>query len=196
MKEIILSKLPDLGFNILSSIWSLFTGRLYNRGRLVLRYKFISSKVLDTSWGVHKYAPSMLILDVPVKFELHNMGNSPCIVKDLSLVLYKGKLKVAKMKQIEESVLRGEKTHFGNDGNYTFVIPPQNVQSFQCEYAYKISLDEVSPKAFDSIRLSYDDSNNKRRSYILKSTPLSWKMGIQTPDTDWIEITQSMRCKP
>ena len=151
-----------LGF-LLSVVTTVVNKAIDKHGKIHLYYKTVYQKGTSQKAGVIKVGCEKILL-IPIYFEFQNTSNTARMIRDVCLYLYKNGEKVAKMNQIQYSTdinSNEPKNCFGGDKNsYSFVLPPLSIQKQECEFVYKVSLDELERYSFDEIRFSYFDEKN------------------------------------
>ena len=192
----ILSAIIGGAIGFVSSIGIIIIERILDRkGKLNVFYKCINSPAMIKGWGIHITDDNRISFLVPVAFELQNTSNTTRVIRDLSLELYNENSFVAKMIQseylknakIKDGVeLEKEVINYGSEkGSYSFVLPPRSIQKQKCSYVLAISQSETKNKKFDSIRISYFDERNHKKSYLFKSNLDGWDSKSYQPDKDW-----------
>ena len=186
-----------IGF--LSSIGMLIINSLLDRkGKLNIFYKIINIPNKSPGWGILSTDSNNYLLCVPIAFELQNTSNTTRVIRDLSLELYNGKSFVLKLIQNEKmknslirdnEVVESETTFYGTDnGSYSFMLQPRSIQKQKCFYAVRMNPRESNNKQFDTIRISYYNERNHKKSYILKTDLKGWNMGKKASDKDWQRV--------
>ena len=147
------------------------------------------SKPDERPWGVYEQN-GLLVLLVLVVYELQNTTNTPLVVRDLSIDLYKGSHYICRMVQIcksESSCVTSSNSGmtYGDNGSYSFVVAPRSIMKRECLYSYYISKDKAADMTFDSLVISYSDEKDKRISYTAKTNLLGWKSTRNHADYEW-----------
>lgn len=129
------------------------------------------------------------VLIVPLWIEIQNTKKVPTVIRDFSLYLYDNNISVKKMKQGNFQELKNdnniEKVFYGDNGNYSFVIPPESIKSFKLHFSMKYSDYNGN---FDEIRISYYNQRDKRIIKKFKNFNTSWKLERFNNDTEWVQI--------
>lgn len=127
-------------------------------------------------------------LCAPVWLEFVNTKRKPLILRDISLVLFKGDKEAGKMVQISHSTFSNPKKpletkEYGNEGKYTLVIPGESV--INVDMLYWLRFNNVD---FDRILFSYYNSRGKRILKDLVDFPGGWESKHKLKDEFWQEI--------
>lgn len=190
-KDILLVLIGGL-IGFFSSFGIIIVERILNRkGKVKIYYKFVSHRSTERSWGVYDTYRGKL-LDVPTYFEIQNTSNSTKVLRDINIELfYKNKF-VDKLAQISDTEKRNNKQNtepiqYGAENNsYSFCIEPRSIHKFRCCFMFKIVDSEKETKRFDSLRISYYNERDKKKTFIAKSNLKGWDTTGTKPDIDWI----------
>ena len=193
VKEVLLIIIGAI-IGFVPSVCILIVERLFDFiGEIKIYYKFVSDKISQQSWGVQSRNSQMLVLVLPVFFEIQNTKNASIVIRDIDIEMYKGREFVGKMVQITNSEERDTSSNqtkvenFGAENNsYSIVLSPRSIQKIKCFFTYHISQSDTEIMDFDSLYLTYYDEKDKKVSYLLKDNLDGWNMGKTNPDRDWI----------
>lgn len=178
-----------------SSILTLIITRwMDSRGRIGLYYRFsISDDSQGRAWNFQKI-PLGVSFQIPIVYELQNTTNATKVIRDVSLFLFKGDELVAKMYQgtkYQETLKTDNKVTdrinhiYGDDGSYSFALPPCSIQNRICFYFFTIADQEIERYHFNNIRLRYYDEKNREIWYKVRQVGECWKPKQFAPDDDW-----------
>lgn len=182
---------------LIASLLTMAIQRWFDRrGKLNIFYRFSHQKNgSGTSWGFEDTEDGHKYFTVPVVYEIQNTSNTTRVIRDVSLLLYNGKIQVANMVQLDHlhitkrkgNTVTGEiDSYFGTEkGSYSFVLPPRSIQRQECEYAFKIDMSDTDKYAFDTIYLRYFDERNRKKEFKIRSVPNCWQRAYLEADEEW-----------
>lgn len=190
MNEQIILIIVGALISILSTTISKFVNSWINKQGDIIIYRKLVYQKNSTKKSIGIYSQdNELILIVPLWIEIHNTKKVPIIIRDFSLALYKNGKRIKKMKQIncQKDDVSGNKSevYYGDNGRYSFIIPPESIRSFDLLYVLKRN--ECSSD-FDEIKIVYYNQNNKLTIKNLKEFDDSWSIKQFEIDEDWVEI--------
>ena len=168
---------------------------LDKKGKLNIFYQFTYQKGMGgESWGFMDEPFGGFMFVLPVVFEFQNTSNTTRVIRDVSMNLYNGEKFVARMRQIDyysitrrkgKSISKKEE-YFGTEkGSYSFVIPPRSIQRQECEYIYKVGIDESEENHFDTIVATYYDERNKVHEFRIRTITNCWVNRMYDVDEEW-----------
>lgn len=171
-----------LGF-ALSIVTTLVNKAIDKCGKLHLFYKLVYQKETSKKACINSNSGETYIM-IPVYFEFQNTSNTTRVIRDVCLYLYNNGKRVGKMIQIQYSkgrrtkngeVVDEEIRNYGGEKNsYSFVLPPQSIQKQECEFLYKVATSKIDDYAFDEIRFSYFDEQNKVMECVFCNAENGW----------------------
>ena len=171
---------------------------LDQRGKLNIFYKFSYRKEKSVSWGFETGVNNMHFFTVPIVFELQNTTSVTKVVRDVSLLLYKGDNFVCKMIQIDllhitsrtgNTITNEKDLYYGAEkGSYSFVIGPRSLVHHKCEFMCKAQDNELKNFEFDTLKLKYYDEKNKEHLFLIRKITDCWNNKLYPNDEEWILI--------
>lgn len=171
---------------------------LDRRGELNIFYKFCYRKERSVSWGFETGVNNINLFTVPIVFEFQNTTNVTKVVRDVSLLLYKGDSFVCKMDQMDHlhitskkgnTITNEEDLYYGAEkGSYSFVIGPRSLVHHECEFMYKAQDSELKNLKFDTLKLRYYDEKNKEYLFLIRKINDCWNKKLYPYDKEWILI--------
>lgn len=182
---------------LFSSVLILILERVLDRkGKLMIFYRFINSRLTKRGWGFEQDIDGRFFFTIPVYFELQNTSNTTRVIRDVSMMLYSGRVQVAKMIQADHfhmtkksgNTITGEEDAYygGEKGTYSFVLPPRSIQRQECEYIAVIEKSGINGMTFDRIKLRYYDEKNKAHFFDIREISDCWKTKHYEADEEWI----------
>ena len=170
------------GISLFSSIIVLIaTNYIQSLGKLRIYVKIVATASTHMRWGVYE-SEGNLSFHIPLWIEFHNTSSSNKVVRDFNLFVFTNGKMLGAMTQIN----RIGQNNMGNEGAYSFVIPPQSISRYECHFILKS--DSINRMDFDEIRVSYFDKKDKQRWTHMKSIENCWRLGAQTTDGLWISL--------
>ncbi|WP_304770237.1 hypothetical protein, partial [Ileibacterium valens] len=107
------------------SVW--LSHYLQKRGKIKLYIKHVYSPVNEKPWGFYQEGTDSVI-QVPLWVDLINTAGVSKVVRNLNIIAYFSGERLTEFTQIQyQSSLNQSTRSFGNDGSYSFVIPPNSV---------------------------------------------------------------------
>ncbi len=163
--------------SLFSSVVTLWMTDVINRtGRIRIFYRFTGLRDYISGWGFFSSEDGGMQFVVPVLFEIQNTKNTPFVMRDVNLVLFREKRIVSEMTQITDAERYGSnRIEYGLDnGSYSFVIEPHSIKKVRCLYTLKINQGEIEEKKFEFIKLVYYNENNHRVEKTIKTISGDW----------------------
>lgn len=162
---------------------------LDNRGDVNLYRKIVYKKNSTTpSIGILNDSNDQ-VLSIPLWIEIQNTKKVPIIIRDFSLILYKDKKQIKKMKQanFQNDIIdeKHVKSYYGDEGRYSFLLKPESIIKYDLLFLQKRSECELN---FDEIKIEYYDSKNKKITSSLIGNLESWDDKSISVDEDWVKI--------
>ncbi|WP_289292496.1 hypothetical protein [Sporofaciens musculi] len=169
--------------------------KLQTTGKVSLFVKMVYSKSsVDKACGYYRCQNEAgLYLRIPLWLDIVNTSGISRIVRNVNLYAYSNKKEIATFTQIQ-GIGAGEKhISLGDNGAYTFVIPPNSACRFDVEFMLKET--ELSPdrKEFDEIVLSYFDEKNRIYAFHLMNIDSCWIVKQIPMEKQWIALNK--RCR-
>ena len=197
MKDQVLLVLIGAAIGFCSSAGIILLERAINRaGKLNIYYKFIHAKADGHPWGVRDNGSSFSLI-IPAVFELQNISNSTRIIRNLDVELFcEGKF-VARMVQIEydecsetkgNGVVKVVNRFGGDNGTYSFVLPPRSIQKQKCEFVFSMPKEYADTYNFDSLMITYYNERDKKKQFTAKKELNGWQTGFHKADSDWVKL--------
>ncbi len=180
MQSAIVSGIIGLSGAVIGSLATLIaiwlTRKLQTSGKVSLFAKMVYSKSSDDkACGYYRsQMGSGLYLRIPLWLDIVNTSGVSRIVRNVNLYAYLSKKGIASFTQIQ-GIGTGEK-HFslGDNGAYTFVIPPNSACRFDVEFILEERDLSPNEKEFDEIILSYFDEKNRIHAFHLINVDFCW----------------------
>lgn len=180
---------------------------LDRKGTIQIFYRRTSQRGLKKfGWGFDKTGDGRLYLTIPVVFEIQNTSNTTRVIRDVSLLLYRGNTFVGKMYQSAgkhvttrtNNTVTDEKDYtFGAEkGSYSFVLQPRSIQRQECEYSYVIYANEKEEKVFDTIIARYYDERNRSHMFRVMTIEKAWDTKYFDPDQEWCVLDETISLPP
>jgi len=166
--------ISGIGTNIVAEL-------ITRKGKVKLYYKIVFSKAGNgRTWGFHNRSSGM-IFEVPLWVELQNTSNATRVIRDLNILLYKGKKELAEMIQITNT---DKEIWYGNKGAYSFVLQPRGLDRYDLHFIIKKN--EMSDNyQFDEIKLRYFDEKDKKHISHLSKIERCWELGDLNREGIW-----------
>jgi hypothetical protein len=138
-------------------------------------------------WGVEKTREGKTF-SIPIRVEIYNTTNAPQIIRELKASLYNNTKYIDNMVPVE---FIGEpdnkKSVYGDEGRYSFVIPPRSIQQYELLYSINLNTANANYDDVNHIRLTYYDSKGKKKGdYILSDENLLTKRSYD--NSNWTEL--------
>lgn len=196
-KDVILL-LIGAGIGVFASIATLIAERWFNHaGRIKIYYKIYSADPgRGRAYGFSRTSDGKLHFRVPIIFEIQNTSYATRVIRDVSLVLYKGQTLVSKMQQVNDSVstlwtgndVTGTNTveYGGENNSYSLVLEPTSIKKVKCLYVLVINENESAGKQFDTVQLEYFDERDRKRTFVIAKINDCWKEKRLQISADWI----------
>ena len=157
---------------------------LSNRGKVRIYIKSVYSKGTQKPWGFYSLDGKKLFI-VPLWIEIHNTKSVRQIVRNINLVLYNNKKKVAKMTQLSHFEKSKELFSYGENGAYSFLLEANEIKRFVLEF---IIFQKEFNTNFDEVRISYFDSKDKYHEFKIFDIDEPWTVSNNKIDDDWRSI--------
>lgn len=199
MQSAIVSGIIGLSGAVIGALATLvatwLTRRMQKSGKVSLFAKMVYSKSsADKACGYYRsqLGPG-LYLRIPLWLDIVNTSGVSRIVRNVNLYAHSKKKEIATFTQMQCIVNNGETYVLGNNGAYTFVIPPNSACRFDVEFMLKEA--ELSPdgKEFDEIVLSYFDEKNRIHAFHLINIDFCWIEKKIPMEKQWIALNK--RCR-
>lgn len=196
MQSAIVSGIIGLSGAVIGALATLvatwLTRRMQKSGKVSLFAKMVYSKSsADKACGYYRsqLGPG-LYLRIPLWLDIVNTSGVSRIVRNVNLYAYSKKKEIAVFTQMQCIVNNGETYVLGNNGAYTFVIPPNSACRFDVEFMLKET--ELSPgeKEFDEIVLSYFDEKNRIHAFHLINIDSCWIEKKIPMEKQWIALDE------
>lgn len=196
MQSAIVSGIIGLSGAVIGALATLvatwLTRRMQRSGKVSLFAKMVYSKSsADKACGYYRsqLGPG-LYLRIPLWLDIVNTSGVSRIVRNVNLYAYSKKKEIAVFTQMQCIVNNGETYVLGNNGAYTFVIPPNSACRFDVEFMLKET--ELSPgeKEFDEIVLSYFDEKNRIHAFHLINIDSCWIEKKIPMEKQWIALDE------
>lgn len=174
--------------SLFSSVVTLWMTNVINRtGKIRIFYRFIGLRDYTSGWGFFGSEDGGMKLVIPALFEIQNTKNTPFVMRDVNLVLFRDKRIVSEMIQITDEERPGvNSTEYGLDnGSYSFVIEPHSIKKIRCLYALRINQNEKEEKKFEYIKMVYYNENNHRVEKIIKTICGDWNCKNYGTEIKW-----------
>ena len=176
---------------VLGSWLSIWIQRSVSKsGKASIYVKFVFSKsALHKPCGCYKDGDGYPVLHIPLWADICNTSDYPKIIRDLNIAGYANGKEVVSFTQIQ--AVTGENKEYiplGNNGAYTFVIPPNSASRFNLEFSLKQSEVDETNKDFDQLILSYANEKNKFFRFLLTDIDDIWKSGEWRHKKQWLAM--------
>lgn len=180
---------------------------LDKKGTIQIFYRRTNQRGMKKyGWGFDKIGDGRLYLTIPVVFEIQNTSNTTRVIRDVSLLLYRGDTFIGKMYQSAGrhvttrtgNTITDEKDYtFGAEkGSYSFVLQPRSIQRQECEYSYVIYANKKEEKVFDTIIARYYDERNKSHTFRVMTIEKAWEPNYFEPDQEWCILDEKISLPP
>ena len=195
MQSAIVSGIIGLSGAVIGALATLvatwLTRRMQKSGKVSLFAKMVYSKsCVNKECGYHDTQEDGLYLQIPLWMDIVNTSGVSRIVRNVNLYAYSKKKELATFTQMQCIVNNGETYVLGDNGAYTFVIPPNSACRFDVEFMLKET--ELSPdeKEFDEIVLSYFDEKNRIHAFHLINIDFCWIEKKIPMEKQWIALDE------
>lgn len=185
--------LTSVGSPILISILTtILTGiiiRYFNEnlGKIHIYRKIITLKS-EKKFGVYENEGKIIMI-LPVYIEIINAKNIPYVIRDFNMEIWNKGKRIDSMVQGNKSTKKNdttiEKTFYGENGIYSFLIEKRNIKHF--EFLFLLKKDEENQE-FDEIRISYYDINNKKIVIPFFKDINSWEIKEYIVEREWKKL--------
>ena len=176
--------------SILTTLISKFVDGLLNKQGDVLIYRKLvyQKNSINKSMGIYNENNEILLI-IPLWIEIQNTKKIPIIIRDFSLVLYKGGKRIKKMKQInyQTDIVNGKEleVYYGDNGRYSFILQPESIMRYDLLYILKRNECMFD---FDEIRIVYYNYKNSQIENKFKEIRNSWELKQFNIDEEWIKL--------
>jgi len=171
-------------------VFALLTRIVSHVGKISIFIKFVYSKMKDRTCLQVINTTDGKSLQAPVWLELVNTKNVPYLFRNVQLSIFHNDTYICSMKQINKIELKNsngyESSVFGDEGNYTFLLPPISVKKFDLYFNIKSS--QCQGTHFNNIRLSYFDINDRLHNIKVHEFESGWESTEHYHDDDWVKI--------
>ena len=152
--------------------------KLQTTGKVSLFAKMVYSKSsVDKACGYYRCQNEAgLYLRIPLWLDIVNTSGISRIVRNVNLYAYSNKKEIAAFTQIQCIENNGKTFVLGDNGAYTFVIPPNSACRFDVEFMLKETEVPTEKKEFDEIILSYFDEKNCIHTFHLINIDFCWSV--------------------
>lgn len=185
--------LTSVGSPILISILTtILTGiiiRYFNEnlGKIHIYRKIITLKS-EKKFGVYENEGKIIMI-LPVYIEIINAKNIPYVIRDFNMEIWNKGKRIDSMVQGNKSTKKNdttiEKTFYGENGIYSFLIEKRNIKHF--EFLFLLKKDKENQE-FDEIRISYYDINNKKIVIPFFKDINSWEIKEYIVEREWKKL--------
>lgn len=115
--------------------------RLRNKGEIKIFRRLVYRKNSGGESAGFYHGNGGKTLRIPIWIEILNTRKNPIVIRDFSVVLYNKGTRVVKMKQApyqeEKNNEKWIKTYYGDEGRYSFIIPPESIRKFELLFVLK-----------------------------------------------------------
>ena len=142
---------------------------------------------------------------VPIFYEFQNTSNTTRVIRDVSLLLCKDNRFIVNMTQITKTVTekksggscieKKENVFGGENGSYSFVLPPRSIQKYECQYIHTFEPARPNEYIFNKLVLRYFDENNKQHFFELKDLSNLWDNHNYRVDREWKDVCAQKRIR-
>ena len=170
---------------------------LDRKGKINIFYRCIQHPG-SSSFPINFVDKSEYVFLLPIKFEIQNTSNIPRVIRNVDVLLYRGKNFVGRMSQIESVKPGSERTQydFGDEkSSYSFNILPRSIQTQICDFIFCIRVPEMEEKKFDTVVIRYYNEKNKPQTFKLMNIPNCWEEKWYNLDTDWKLLKDKIRIR-
>jgi hypothetical protein len=181
------------GISILISILTtILTGiiiRYFNEnlGKIHIYRKIITSK-FEKKFGVYENEGKIIMI-LPVYIEIINAKNIPYVIRDFNMEIWNKGKKIDSMVQGNKSIKKNdgtiEKSFYGENGIYSFLIEKRSIKHF--EFLFLLKKDKENQE-FDEIKVSYYDINNKKIVIPFFKDINSWEIKEYIVEREWTKL--------
>ena len=181
------------GISILISILTtILTGiiiRYFNEnlGKIHIYRKIITSK-FEKKFGVYENEGKIIMI-LPVYIEIINAKNIPYVIRDFNMEIWNKGKKIDSMVQENKSIKKNdgtiEKSFYGENGIYSFLIEKRSIKHF--EFLFLLKKDKENQE-FDEIKVSYYDINNKKIVIPFFKDINSWEIKEYIVEREWTKL--------
>ncbi|WP_253183877.1 hypothetical protein [Streptococcus salivarius] len=151
------------------------------RGKTNIYYQTVYDRFTSEPWGFHG-SNTDEYFDVPLWIEIHNSKGTRQIIRNLNLSLYLAGKFISKTKQINYH----EKTPYGDNGSYSFLIEAGEIKRFNLYFVLKGG--DIDFMDFDEVRLSYFDTNDRYKEYKIFDIDNPWQLSNHKISDDWQKL--------
>lgn len=124
------------------------------------------------------------LLTIPLWLEIHNNKEVNQVVRNVNLALYDSGKMIDKAIQANTIKQGEQKKHLGNNGSYSFNLPPESIHQFEVYYIFEKS---ETNEEFDSVSLTYYTSKDKMIVSKILDIPDGWQTKRLNLNKDWTE---------
>lgn len=124
-------------------------------------------------------------LQIPLWIEFVNTKNNSVIVRNVNIEIYDNDQKIASATQINR-IGDKEIIYCGDNGSYSFVIPPYSAQHY--ELYFLLNEFDVEQRSFNKLKIVYYDSRGKKKVFPYKDFKDGWTSSEKIKDQDWCEL--------
>lgn len=150
-------------------------------GKVSIYYKHIYDLINGNPASFKKDNQS---LTIPLWLEIHNNKEVNQVVRNVNLALYDSGKMIDKATQANIIKQGDQKKYLGNNGSYSFNLPPESIHQFEVYYIFEKS---ETNEEFDSIFLTYYTSKDKMISSKILDIPDGWQTKSLNLNKDWTE---------
>lgn len=178
---------------LISVLTTILTGiiiRYFNEnlGEIHIYRKIITSN-FEKKFGVYENQGKIIMI-LPVYIEIINAKNIPYVIRDFNMeICNKGK-RIDSMVQANKGTIKSEgiiieKTLYGENGIYSFLIEKRSIRHF--EFLFLLEKDKENQE-FDEIRISYYDINDKKIVIPFFKDINSWEIKEYIVEREWTKL--------
>ena len=177
---------------IISIVTTILTGiiiRYFNEnlGKIHIYRKIITSK-FGEKFGVYGNEENSIMI-LPVYIEIINAKNIPYVIRDFNMEIWNKGKRIDSMVQSNEGTIESEriieKTFYGENGIYSFLIEKRSIKHF--EFLFLLKKDKENQE-FDEIRISYYDINDKKIVIPFFKDINSWEIKEYIVEREWTKL--------
>lgn len=177
---------------LISVLTTILTGiiiRYFNEnlGKIHIYRKIITSK-FGEKFGVYGNEENSIMI-LPVYIEIINAKNIPYVIRDFNMEIWNKGKRIDSMVQSNEGTIESEriieKTFYGENGIYSFLIEKRSIKHF--EFLFLLKKDKENQE-FDEIRISYYDINDKKIVIPFFKDINSWEIKEYIVEREWTKL--------
>lgn len=171
---------------IILLVQTFITWLLSNRGKVNIYIKSVYNKTSGKGWGFDSTKDGIIYFHIPLWIEFHNTKSVNQIIRNVNISLYRKGVFISKMVQVSHHYADKEAVSLGNNGSYSFLLGPNEISRYDLEFLLK--KEDVQSQNFDEAKISYYDTEDKYREYIIYQINDAWELKEHKIDKDWRRI--------